>query len=516
MSNPTELPDLDRLEALARAATPGPWSWWTSNSTLRLTGADGRDGGVLYGYARQGDGDVNCAPNDQAFIAAANPAALLALIALARRAQPEGEAPQADAMVVPRELLARCLTSMRHAVTFGNTGQGRPPSQTCMFEIEELAALLSAPAAQHAESGAQALMLDALKSCKSSSWKDVDGDWVESQQYDKEKVRAALAAQSQGAQAAKIDVKHEFERWASQRGESSVYIGDGLYRSRSVTEMAEAFAAGVEVARASLAAKAEAPALTPLDYRAQGREEALAIILAESAEDPFSECTGWSKSGAPDDEGGAYWKEDELRALLHIGDRTHDAYDRAEAMYWEALGRKDEAARELLFAQQAPFYKPLHDFLSKHEAWDLMADLKRAQQAAAPGALALLNADELAALRRFDETCQDGEGYDVPKAMMQRLAAIGVVRRTSGSYYETTDFGMRVLDQPAPYAPGTPEAPAGFRLVPIKLPDAIVDQIASASYDLDDTAREIVREDWACTLGFLRAAQLDGGQGEGA
>jgi len=89
----TELLDLARLEALARAATPGPWSWWTSNSTLRLTGADGRDGGVLYGYARQGDGDVNCAPNDQAFIAAANPAAVLALIALARRAQPEGEAP---------------------------------------------------------------------------------------------------------------------------------------------------------------------------------------------------------------------------------------------------------------------------------------------------------------------------------------------------------------------------------------------------------------------------------------
>ncbi|HAK91126.1 hypothetical protein [Massilia timonae] len=138
-----------------------------------------------------------------------------------------------------------------------------------------------------------------------------------------------------------------------------------------------------------------------------------------------------------------------------------------------------------------------------------------AQQAAAPGALDLMNADEMAALRRFDETCQDGEGYDVPKTMMQRLAAIGVVRRTSGSYYETTEFGLRVLHQSAPSAPGTPETPAGFQLVPIKLPDAIVDQIASASYDLDDTAREIVREDWACALGMLRAAQLDGGQGEG-
>lgn len=84
-----------------------------------------------------------------------------------------------------------------------------------------------------------------------------------------------------------------------------------------------------------------------------------------------------------------------------------------------------------------------------------------AQQAAAPGALALLNTDELAALRRFYETCQDGEGYDVPKAMMQRLAEIGVVRRTSGSYYETTEFGLRVLHQPAPSTPGTLEAPKG-------------------------------------------------------
>lgn len=97
-----ELSHLDHLEALARAATPGPWSWWTSNSTLRLTGADGRDGGVLYGYARQGDGDVNCAPNDQAFIAAANPAAVLALIALARRAQPEGEASLVEGDAIAR------------------------------------------------------------------------------------------------------------------------------------------------------------------------------------------------------------------------------------------------------------------------------------------------------------------------------------------------------------------------------------------------------------------------------
>jgi hypothetical protein len=69
----------------------------------------------------------------------------------------------------------------------------------------------------------------------------------------------------------------------------------------------------------------------------------------------------------------------------------------------------------------------------------------KAPAAQAVTATSLLNADELAALRRFDECAQDGEGYDVPKEMMQRLAEIGVVRRKSGAYYEQTDFGKQVL-----------------------------------------------------------------------
>lgn len=70
----------------------------------------------------------------------------------------------------------------------------------------------------------------------------------------------------------------------------------------------------------------------------------------------------------------------------------------------------------------------------------------------------LLNAEELAALRRFDECAQDGEGYDVPREMMQRLAEIGVVRRKSGAYYEATNFGMRVLDRAPSAAPGKADA----------------------------------------------------------
>lgn len=89
-----------------------------------------------------------------------------------------------------------------------------------------------------------------------------------------------------------------------------------------------------------------------------------------------------------------------------------------------------------------------------------------AQQAASPApeaqavdARELLNAEELAALRRFDETCQDGEGYDVTKVMMQRLAEVGVAQRRSGAYYQMTEIGMRILAaSPAPETAQADEA----------------------------------------------------------
>jgi hypothetical protein len=54
-------------------------------------------------------------------------------------------------------------------------------------------------------------------------------------------------------------------------------------------------------------------------------------------------------------------------------------------------------------------------------------------------------ADGLAALRRFHECAEDGQGYDVPAPMMKRLASIGLVRRISGDLYEHTTFGLSVL-----------------------------------------------------------------------
>jgi hypothetical protein len=64
------------------------------------------------------------------------------------------------------------------------------------------------------------------------------------------------------------------------------------------------------------------------------------------------------------------------------------------------------------------------------------------KRAALPG----LTTQEYEALVRFCETCDDGEGYDVPKAMMQRLAEVGAVRHFSRGIYGPTRFGCAILD----------------------------------------------------------------------
>lgn len=58
-----------------------------------------------------------------------------------------------------------------------------------------------------------------------------------------------------------------------------------------------------------------------------------------------------------------------------------------------------------------------------------------------------LSTDEKTALWRFCETCEDGEGYDVPKDMMKRLATIGVVHHVNAGVYEITSFGQVVIDR---------------------------------------------------------------------
>lgn len=49
-------------------------------------------------------------------------------------------------------------------------------------------------------------------------------------------------------------------------------------------------------------------------------------------------------------------------------------------------------------------------------------------------------------IQRFYDTCEDGQGYDVPKDRMKSLARLGLVRTTGFSRYEITDAGDAVIE----------------------------------------------------------------------
>ncbi|MGB4488458.1 MAG: hypothetical protein WBI95_23560 [Pseudomonas veronii] len=48
---------------------------------------------------------------------------------------------------------------------------------------------------------------------------------------------------------------------------------------------------------------------------------------------------------------------------------------------------------------------------------------------------------------RFYDTCEDGQGYDVPKDRMKSLACLGLIRPTGFSRYELTDAGDAVIEK---------------------------------------------------------------------
>ena len=53
---------------------------------------------------------------------------------------------------------------------------------------------------------------------------------------------------------------------------------------------------------------------------------------------------------------------------------------------------------------------------------------------------------EMEDLMRFHECATDGEGYDVPKDRMKRLAEIGLLRRVTANFYEHTIFGLSIIN----------------------------------------------------------------------
>lgn len=95
--------DTAKLKQLAEQATRGEWSVWTSNSVRRITTNGKQDGGVLSAITcRDGMPDLygNNRDNDLAYIAAASPDVVLALLSRLERL----EAGLADALMIGRSM----------------------------------------------------------------------------------------------------------------------------------------------------------------------------------------------------------------------------------------------------------------------------------------------------------------------------------------------------------------------------------------------------------------------------
>lgn len=81
--------DIEELKLISKMATPGPWEWWTSDSVLRLTAKCLQNGTVVNAYVHNNIADITCHLRNRDYIAAANPATMLALIAEIERLRSE-------------------------------------------------------------------------------------------------------------------------------------------------------------------------------------------------------------------------------------------------------------------------------------------------------------------------------------------------------------------------------------------------------------------------------------------
>lgn len=64
-----------------------------------------------------------------------------------------------------------------------------------------------------------------------------------------------------------------------------------------------------------------------------------------------------------------------------------------------------------------------------------------------------LDSDEIAAAIRFCETCDDNEGYDIPRKMMKRLELNGLVIDKKFGRFEQTDLLVSIRDELTAFLP---------------------------------------------------------------
>jgi len=338
-----ELPDLDKLEEKARAATPGRWMRLFGERTVYDRMEDGCRGNAIVradlGYGPQDISNLD-------FIAGANPAAVLALIALARRAQPYatgGDVP--GGLHLAGEGLRPLGMQPEGEVCCVICGSAEPRTGTCGSDDPSplcktaAATLLPLCGAQHAESGKE--------SAGPTRVQDI-GLYSSPNPY------------SGGLPA---------ENW--QRGyDGRRFIGNATSPAEKFYKEGVAALAAQQAAAAGLA-------------KPELMRQAVASVVSRAGDD------------------------------LRIAWLRPERCDVGTLLYCAV----EQAAPSASGTPEAP--KPAFP----------------------------ISDDEIAALRRFWECATDGEGYDVDKSMMQRLAEMGLVQRKSGAYYMATEFGLYVLGE---------------------------------------------------------------------
>lgn len=106
LKSPLTAQDIEHLTEVATAATPGSWSWWSSNSHYRLSSDDtGKDGDVISAVkAADGMAVINCNARNREFIETFDPACVMQLLKLARERFEVRSLPDLSLITLPGEM----------------------------------------------------------------------------------------------------------------------------------------------------------------------------------------------------------------------------------------------------------------------------------------------------------------------------------------------------------------------------------------------------------------------------
>lgn len=449
MSNSAELLDLDRLEALARAADP-------------------HGAGHLVTHYRL---SANLKA-EEAWRKAANPAAVLTLIALTRRAQPEGEAP-----------FGKCVTQE-------------------MIRAAEKASLETG--ALFADEIPMRQVLEAAFSLQTKAVKAAPSGWVGIAMINGEQTSVAFRDEET---AHSVSLEAPFPFWTSAtkckpEGEAP--------QAEPVAYLHQVVCGDGEADQALSFAPDNFPLAGTLGYRSLSHQPLYTAPAAQHAESSAPAGTGrqlmdqWTGAAKALEE-----RATQAAAVKPWQQRVAESGKRecadlavdclmAEVAELRVLLKRpmlDEDAYLAAQSQGAPSYQVFsHDsgewYAVDKAQYERAHDSCRriaAQQAAAPGAL---DADEMTRLRRL-------------------IHALGMDGSTNASDDQVRGLLFTTLGQAAGKleratgAPGTPEAPAAW-----------MDPNAGCVMDAFLWQKDPSNPQYSVPV-YTRAAQLDGGQGEG-